>query len=89
MATYFQINLRGGSTRVIATTEAVATELNSLSAKLRSYGSCPCNKAAKQQTKAKMQDLLLGSGMVSVPDELVPTTIAVTQLPETWDLPND
>ena len=89
MATYFQINLRGGSARVIATTEAVATELNSLSAKLRSYGSCPCNKAAKQQTKAKMQELLLGSGRVIVPDELLPVTIPVTQLPETWDLAND
>ena len=89
MATYFQINLRGGSTRVIATTEAVAAELNSLSAKLRSYGSCPCNKAAKQQTKAKMQELLLGSGRVIVPDELLPVTIPVTQLPETWDLAND
>lgn len=89
MAIYFQINLRGGSTRVIATTEAVATELNSLSAKLRSYGSCPCNKAAKQQTKAKMQDLLLGSGSVIVPDELIPTTIPVTQFQETWDFPND
>ena len=86
MATYFQINLRGGATRVIATTEAVATELNSLSAKLRSYGSCPCNKAAKQQTKAKMQELLLGSGRVIVPDELLPVTIPVTQLPDTWDL---
>ena len=32
MATYFQINLRGGATRVIATTDEVATELNSLSA---------------------------------------------------------
>ena len=89
MATYFQINLRGGSTCVIATTEAVATELNSLSAKLRSYGSCPCNKAAKQQTKAKMQELLLGSGRVIVPDELIPVTIPVTQLPETWDLSSD
>lgn len=89
MATYFQINLRGGSTQVVATTDEVATELNSLSAKLRSYGSCPCNKAAKQQTKAKMQDLLLGSGMVSVPNELLPVTIPVTQLPETWDLPSD
>ena len=89
MATYFQINLRGGSTRVIATTEAVAIELNSLSAKLRSYGSCPCNKAAKQQTKAKMQELLLGSGRVIVPNELLPVTIPVTQLPETWDLAND
>ena len=89
MATYFQINLRGGATRVIATTEAVATELNSLSAKLRSYGSCPCNKAAKQQTKAKMQELLLGSGRVIVPDELRPVTIPVTQLPETWDLASD
>ena len=89
MATYFQINLRGGSTRVIATTEAVAIELNSLSAKLRSYGSCPCNKAAKQQTKAKMQELLLGSGRVIVPDELLPVTIPVTQLPETWDLESD
>ena len=86
MATYFQINLRGGSTQVIATTEAVATELNSLSAKLRSYGSCPCNKTAKQQTKAKMQELLLGSGRVIVPNELLPVTIPVTQLPETWDL---
>ena len=89
MATYFQINLRDGSTKVIATTEEVAMELNSLSAKLRSYGSCPCNKAAKQQTKAKMQELLLGSGMVSVPDELLPVTIPVTQLPETWDLASD
>ena len=89
MATYFQINLRGGSTRVIATTDEVAIELNSLSAKLRSYGSCPCNKAAKQQTKAKMQDLLLGSGSVIVPDELIPTTIPVTPLQETWDFPND
>ena len=89
MATYFQINLRGGATRVIATTEAVATELNSLSAKLRSYGSCPCNKAAKQQTKAKMQELLLGSGRVIVPDELLPVTIPVTQLPETWELSSD
>ena len=88
MATYFQINLRGGSTRVIATTDEVAIELNSLSAKLRSYGSCPCNKAAKQQTKAKMQALLLGSGMI-VPNELIPVTIPVTPLPETWDLPND
>ena len=88
MATYFQINLRGGATRVIATTEAVATELNSLSAKLRSYGSCPCNKAAKQQTKAKMQELLLGSGTITVTDELLPVTIPVTQLPETWDLAN-
>ena len=86
MATYFQINLRGGSTLVIATTEEVAIELNSLSAKLRSYGSCPCNKAAKQQTKAKMQELLLGSGRVIVPNELLPVTITVTQLPETWDL---
>ena len=89
MATYFQINLRGGATQVIATTEAVATELNSLSAKLRSYGSCPCNKAAKQQTKAKMQELLLGSGRVIVPDELLPVTIPVTQLPETWELSSD
>lgn len=89
MATYFQINLRGGATRVIATTDEVAIELNSLSAKLRSYGSCPCNKVAKQQTKAKMQELLLGSGRVIVPDELVPVTIPVTQLPETWDLAND
>ena len=89
MATYFQINLRGGATRVIATTDEVAIELNSLSAKLRSYGSCPCNKAAKQQTKAKMQELLLGSGRVIVPDELVPVTIPVTQLPETWDLAID
>ena len=89
MATYFQINLRGGATRVIATTEEVATELNSLGAKLRSYGSCPCNKAAKQQTKAKMQELLLGSGRVIVPDELIPVTIPVTQLPETWDLASD
>ena len=89
MATYFQINLRGGATRVIATTDEVAIELNSLSAKLRSYGSCPCNKAAKQQTKAKMQELLLGSGRVIVPDELLPTTIPVTQLPETWDLLSD
>lgn len=89
MANYFQINLRGGATRVIATTDEVATELNSLSAKLRSYGSCPCNKAAKQQTKAKMQELLLGSGRVIVPDELIPTTILVTQLPETWELPGD
>ena len=86
MATYFQINLRGGSTRVIETTDEVANELMSLSAKLRSYGSCPCNKAAKQQTKAKMQELLLGSGRVSVPNELLPVTIPVTQLPETWDL---
>ena len=83
MATYFQINLRGGATQVIATTEAVATELNSLSAKLRSYGSCHCNKAAKQQTKAKMQELLLGSGTITVTDELLPVTIPVTQLPET------
>ena len=89
MATYFQINLRGGATRVIATTDDVATELNSLSAKLRSYGSCPCNKAAKQQTKAKMQELLLGSGRVIVPDELLPVTIPVTQLPDTWDLSSD
>ena len=89
MATYFQINLRGGSTREIATTDEVAIELNSLSVKLRSYGSCPCNKAAKQQTKAKMQELLLGSGMVSVPAELLPVTIPVTQLTETWDLEND
>ena len=89
MATYFQINLRGGATRVIATTDEVAIELNSLSAKLRSYGSCPCNKAAKQQTKAKMQELLLGSGRVIVPDELLPVTIPVTQLPETWDLAID
>ena len=89
MATYFQINLRGGATRVIATTDEVANELNSLGAKLRSYGSCPCNKAAKSQTKAKMQDLLLGSGRVIVPDELIPTTIPVTKLQETWDLPND
>ena len=89
MATYFQINLRGGSTRVVATTDEVAIELNSLSAKLRSYGSCPCNKAAKQQTKAKMQELLLGSGRVIVPDELLPVTIPVTQLPETWDLSSD
>ena len=89
MATYFQINLRGGATRVIATTDEVAIELNSLSAKLRSYGSCPCNKAAKQQTKAKMQELLLGSGRVIVPDELLPVTIPVTQLPETWDLSSD
>ena len=89
MATYFQINLRGGATRVIATTDEVAIELNSLSAKLRSYGSCPCNKAAKQQTKAKMQELLLGSGRVIVPDELLPVTIPVTQLPETWDLASD
>ena len=89
MATYFQINLRGGATRVIATTDEVAIELNSLSAKLRSYGSCPCNKVAKQQTKAKMQELLLGSGRVIVPDELVPVTIPVTQLPETWDLASD
>ena len=88
MATYFHINLRGGSTRVIATTDEVAIELNSLSAKLRSYGSCPCNKATKQQTKAKMQELLLGSGMI-VPDKLIPVTIPVTQLPETWDLPSD
>ena len=89
MATYFQINLRGGSTRVIATTDEVAIELNSLSAKLRSYGSCPCNKAAKQQTKAKMQELLLGSGTITVTDELLPVTISVTQLPDTWDLAND
>ena len=89
MATYFQINLRGGSTQAIATTEAVATELNSLSAKLRSYGSCPCNKAAKQQTKAKMQELLLGSGTITVTDDLLPVTIPVTQLPETWDLSSD
>jgi hypothetical protein len=89
MATYFQINLRGGATRVIATTEEVAMELNSLNAKLRSYGSCPCNKAAKQQTKAKMQELLLGSGRVIVPDELIPATIPVTQLPETWELSSD
>ena len=89
MATYFQINLRSGATQVIATTEAVATELNSLSAKLRSYGSCPCNKAAKQQTKAKMQELLLGSGTITVTDELLPVTIPVTQLPETWDLAID
>ena len=89
MATYFQINLRYGSTRVIATTDEVAIELNSLSAKLRSYGSCPCNKAAKQQTKAKMQELLLGSGRVIVPDELLPVTIPVTQLPETWDMSSD
>ena len=89
MATYFQINLRGGSTRVIATTDEVAIELNSLSAKLRSYGSCACNKAAKQQTKAKMQELLLGSGTITVPDELLPVTIPVTQLPETWDLASD
>ena len=89
MATYFQINLRSGATQVIATTEAVATELNSLSAKLRSYGSCPCNKAAKQQTKAKMQELLLGSGTITVTDELLPVTIPVTQLPETWDLAKD
>lgn len=88
MATYFQINLRGGSTRVIATTDEVAIELNSLSAKLRSYGSCPCNKAAKQQTKAKMQELLLRSGMI-VSDELIPVTIPVTQLPETWELSGD
>ena len=88
MATYFQINLRGGATQVIATTEAVAIELNRLSAKLRSYGSCPCNKAAKQQTKAKMQELLLGSGTITVTDELLPVTIPVTQLPETWDLAN-
>ena len=74
---------------MIATTEAVATELNSLSAKLRSYGSCPCNKAAKQQTKAKMQELLLGSGTITVTDELLPVTIPVTQLPETWDLASD
>lgn len=89
MATYFQINLRGGSTRVIATTDEVAIELNSLSAKLRSYGSCPCNKAAKQQTKAKMQELLLGAGAITVQDALLPVTIPVTQLPETWDPPND
>ena len=89
MATYFQINLRGGATQVIATTEAVATELNSLSAKLRSYGSCPCHKAAKQQTKAKMQELLLGSGTITVTDELLPVTIPVTKLPETWDLAID
>ena len=89
MATYFQINLRGGSTQVIATTDEVATELDSLSAKLRSYGSCPCNKAAKQQTKAKMQELLLGSGTITVTDELLPVKIPVTQLPETWDLAND
>ena len=89
MAVYFQINLRGGATRVITTTEAVATELNSLSAKLRSYGSCPCNKAAKQQTKAKMQDLLLGAGVLKCPPELMPVSFQVTQLPETWDLPSD
>ena len=89
MATYFQINLRGGSTQVIATTEAVATELNSLSAKLRSYGSCPCNKAAKQQTKSKMQELLLGASVVKCPPELVPVSFQVTQLPETWDLSSD
>ena len=89
MATYFQINLRGGSTRVVATTDEVTIELNRLSAKLRSYGSCPCNKAAKQQTKAKMQELLLGSGTITVTDELLPTTISVTQLPDTWDLAND
>ena len=89
MATYFKINLRGGATQVIATTDEVAIELNSLSAKLRSYGSCPCNKAAKQQTKAKMQELLLGSGRVIVPDELLPVTIPVTQLPETWELSSD
>lgn len=88
MATYFQINLRGGATLVFATTDEVAIELNSLSAKLRSYGSCPCNKAAKQQTKAKMQELLLGSGRI-VPDELLPVTIPVTQLPETWELSSD
>ena len=88
MATYFQINLRGGSTQGIATTDEVATELNSLSAKLRSYGSCPCNKAAKQQTKAKMQELLLGSGVI-VADELLPVTIPVTQLPGTWELSSD
>ena len=89
MATYFQINMRGGSTRVIATTDEVAIELNSLSAKLRSYGSCPCNKTAKQQTKAKMRELLLGSWSVLVPDGLFPVTIPVTQLPETWDLASD
>ena len=89
MATYFQINLRGGSTRVIATTDEVAIELNSLSAKLRSYGSCPCNKAAKQQTKAKMKELLLGSGTITVTDALLPVKIPVTQLPETWDLANE
>ena len=88
MATYFQINLQGVSTLVIATTDEVAIELNSLSAKLRSYGSCPCNKAAKQQTKAKMQELLLGSGVI-VPDALPPVTIPVTQLPGTWELSSD
>ena len=89
MANYFQINLRGGATRVVATTDEVAKELHSLGAKLRSYGSCPCNKEAKQQTKAKMQELLLGASVVKCPPELVPVSLHVTQLQETWDLPND
>ena len=89
MANYFQINLWGGATKVITTTVEAAIELNSLSAKLRSYGSCPCNKAAKQQTKAKMQDLLLGAGVLKCPPELMPASITVTPLPGVWDLPND
>ena len=89
MANYFQIHLWSGATPVIATTEEVANELNSLSAKLRSYGSCPCNKAAKQQTKAKMQALLLGAGVVKCPPELMPASITVVPLPGVWDLPND
>ena len=89
MAHYFNIKMQGGNTRVVATTDEVAKELHSLSAQLRSYGSCPCNKAAKQQTKAKMQSLLLGAGAVKCPPELMPASFDVAQLPETWDLPND
>ena len=89
MAKYFQITLRGGATQVITTTAEAAIELNSLSAKLQSYGSCPCNKAAKQQTKDKMQDLLLGAGVLKCPPELMPASITVIPLPGVWDLPND
>ena len=89
MATYFQINLRGGSTRVIATTEEVANELRTLNSKFLSYGSCPCNKAARMQTRAKMQALLLGAGVVKCQPEHTPATLQVTSLHGVWDLPND
>ena len=89
MATYFQINLRGGSTRVIATTEEVANELRTLNSKFLSYGSCPCNKAARLQTRAKMQALLLGAGVVKCQPEHTPATLQVTSLHGVWDLASD
>ena len=89
MANYFQIHLLDGAPQVIATTEEVANELRTLNSKFLSYGSCPCHKAARLQTRAKMQALLLGAGVVKCQPEHTPATLQVTRLHGVWDLASD